>query len=237
MSLIYKPLYNALVFLVDYVYDHSMLISVIILTLIVRFLIYPLSYKSIKTQIQMKRIQPELDKIKKEIADKQEQAKATLELYKKNEVNPFSSFMVMLVQLPIILALYWVLKDISSNGVDPNLLYSFVSAPQNINLHTFGFDLTQKSIVLALLTGISQYIFLKKSTAMRQNNKENENKSEQEKMMAMVGQSMKYSMPIMITFFSYVVGGAVALYWLVSNIFMIFQEISIQKKLKRKGIQ
>jgi YidC/Oxa1 family membrane protein insertase len=236
ISLIYKPLYNILVFLVDYVYDHSMFISVIILTLFVRFIIYPLSYKSIKTQIQTKKIQPELNKIKKEITDKQEQARATMELYKKHDVNPFSGFLVMLIQLPIILALYWVLKDIS-DGLDTSLLYSFISEPKNINLTTFGFDLTKKSIILALLTGISQYIFLKKSTAMRQTKEDSHNKSEQEKMMAMVGQSMKYSMPIMITFFSYVVGGAVALYWFVSNVFMIFQEVSIQKKLEKEGIK
>jgi YidC/Oxa1 family membrane protein insertase len=211
-----------------------MFISVIILTIFVRFVIYPLSYRSIKTQIQTKKIQPELNKIKKEIEDKQEQARATMELYKKNNVNPFSSFLVMLIQLPIILALYYVFRDIGS-GLDASLLYSFISEPQNINLHTFGFDLTQKSIILALLTGISQYIFLKLSAAMKQD-KNNDGKSEQEKMMAMVGQSMKYTMPVMIGVFSYMVGGAVALYWLTSNIFMVFQELYIQKKLKGENI-
>ena len=230
MSLIYKPFYNTLVFLVDYVYDHSMFISVIILTLFVRFLIYPLSYKSIKTQIQTKKIQPELNKIKKEITDKQEQARATMELYKKHDVNPFSSFFVMLIQLPIILALYWVLKDIST-GLDTNLLYSFIPKPQNINLNTFGFDLTQKSYVLAILTGLTQFIYLSFSSSMRKD--KSENKSDKEKMMSMVSQSMKYTMPIMISVFSYAIGGAVALYWVTSNIFMIFQELYIQKKLKK----
>ena len=232
LSLIYKPLYNILVFFVDYVYDHSMFISVILLTLLVRFIIYPLSYKAVKTQIQTKKIQPELDKIKKEIKDKQEQARATMELYKKYGVNPFSSFLVMLIQLPIILALYWVFKDIGG-GVDTHLLYSFIHQPQTINLHTFGFDLTQKSYILAILTGVSQFIYLKLSTATKQNNN-HKHRSDHEKIMANVGQSMKYTMPIMITFFSYMIGGAVALYWVTSNIFMIFQELYIQKKLKKE---
>lgn len=232
LSLIYKPLYNILVFFVDYVYNHSMFISVILLTVLVRFIIYPLSYKAVKTQIQTKKIQPELKRIKKEITDKQEQARATMELYKKYGINPFSSFFVMLIQLPIILALYWVFKDIGG-GVDTQLLYSFISQPETINLHTFGFDLTQKSYILAFLTGLTQFIYLKLSTATK-NNDNSDQKTDQEKIMANVGQSMKYTMPIMITVFSYMIGGAVALYWVTSNIFMVFQELYIQKKLKRK---
>lgn len=231
--LIYKPLYNTLIFFVDTVPDYSMFIAVIILTIIVRFIIYPLSYKSIKTQIQTKKIQPELKKLKKEFTDKKEQAKKTLELYKKHGVNPFSSFLVMLIQLPIILALYWVFKDIGE-GLDVSLLYNFISEPKSINLYTFGFDLTQKSYILAFLTGVTQFIYLSFSASMKKD--KNEDKSDQEKMMAMVGQSMKYTMPIMIAVFSYIIGGAVALYWVTSNVFMIFQELYIQKKLKKQEL-
>lgn len=231
--LFYKPLYNALIFFVNHVHDYSILISVIILTIIVKLIISPLSYKSIKTQLQTKALQPKLNKIKKEVADKQEQAKLTLALYKEHGVNPFSSFLVMLVQLPIVLALYWVFKDIG-DGINSEILYSFITIPEKLNLITFGFDLTQKSYILAFLTGFTQYIYLSFSASMKKD-KNTSGKSEQEKMMSMVGQSMKYTMPVMITFFSYVVGGAVALYWVTSNVFMIFQELYIQKKLKKRA--
>lgn len=230
--LFYKPLYNILVFLINHVPNYSIFIAVIILTIIVRLIIFPLSYKSIRTQLQTKVLQPELDKIKKEVADKQEQAKLTLELYKKYNVNPFSSFLVMLIQLPIILALYWVIKNIGA-GVNGEVLYSFVKIPAQLNFASFGVHLAEKSYILAFLTGFTQYIYLSISSSMK-NNSDNSNKSEQAKMMVMVGKSMKYTMPIMITVFSYIVGGAVAIYWVTSNIFMIFQELYIQKKLKKE---
>jgi len=231
-TLFYKPLYNALVFFVNHVPNYSIFISVIILTIIVRLIISPLSYKSIKTQLQTKALQPKLSEIKKTIADKQDQAKATLELYKKHGVNPFSSFLLMLIQFPIIIALYRVFKDIGV-GIDLDIIYNFINVPETINMITFDFDLTEKSLILAFLTGLSQYIYLSLATTMKRD-KDDTGKSEQEKIMAMVGQSMKYTMPIMIVVFSYVVGGAVALYWVTSNIFMIFQELYIQRKLKKE---
>ena len=107
----YKPLYNALFGLVDVLPNSSLFLAVIILTLIVRIIISPLSYKALKTQLKTKAIQPQLRAVRKETDDKQEQARRTLEIYKKNGVNPFSSFLLLLVQFPIIIALYWVFRD------------------------------------------------------------------------------------------------------------------------------
>ncbi len=233
MILFYKPLYNGLIFLVDHMPNYSMFLSVILLTIVVRFIIAPLSYKSIRTQLKTKALQPELKKIQKTITDKQEQGRKTLELYKKHKVNPFSSFLLMLVQMPIILALYWVFRDIAG-GVDASILYSFIQEPEMLNLQSFGINLTEKSYLLAFLAGVTQYLYLNLSTAMKKDPYAKD-QTEQEKMMSMVGQSMKFTMPIMITFFAYIVGGAVALYWVTSNIFMIFQELYIQKKLKKEN--
>ena len=232
-TLFYKPLYNALFWLVDIAPDNSLFVAVVILTIIVRLIISPLSYKAIRTQLKTKLLQPKLKEIKN-IGDKQEQAKKTLELYKEHGVNPFSSFALILVQLPIILALYWVFRD-GGLEVDPELLYSFVKEPLNIVRNSFGLDLTQKSVLLAFLTGFTQYIYLSISSTMKKD-PDQKNLSDQEKMMGMVQQSMKYLMPIMITVFSYIIGGAVALYWVTSNLFMIAQERFIQAKIKKKPI-
>lgn len=227
--LFYQPLYNGLVFLVDILPHHSLFFSVVILTIIVRFIISPLSYKALKTQIKTKALQPELRKIKKTTSDKQEQAKKTLELYRKEGINPFSSFFLLLVQFPIIIALYWVFKD-GGVAIDPALLYSFVPEPAVVSLVEFGIDLSQKSLLLALLTGISQYIYLARSMTMSQAPLEDD-ATDQEKMMAMMQKSMKYMLPVMISIFAYVIGAAVALYWVTSNIFMIVQERILHKKL------
>jgi YidC/Oxa1 family membrane protein insertase len=228
----YKPLYNALFWLVDILPQNSLFIAVIILTIIVRLIISPLSYKSLRTQIKTKALQPKLKEIKKSISDKQEQARKTLELYKEHGVNPFSSFLLILVQFPIIIALYWVFKD-GGLEIDPTLLYSFISQPENISLTHFGLDLAKKSYLLAALAGITQYIHVSRSASFKQMS-DSDGQTEQEKMMAMVGKAMKYTMPIMITIFAYVIGGAVALYWVTSNIFMIVQEYFLQKKLAKQ---
>jgi len=234
-TIFYNPLYNALVWLVDTLPNHSLFIAVIILTIIVRLIISPLSYKALKTQIQTKALAPKLKELKAKITDKQEQAKATFALYKEHGVNPFSSFLLILVQFPIIIALYWVFRD-GGIEVDPEILYSFVSAPETIVSTMFGFDLAEKSYVLAFLTGLTQYIHLSRSASFGQMNTTGGTQTEQEKMMSMIGKSMKYTMPIMITIFAYIIGGAVALYWVTSNVFMIVQEWYIQRRLKQKQI-
>lgn len=233
-TIFYEPLYNALFFLVSTVPGNSLFLSIIILTVIVRFIISPLSYKAIRTQLKTKLLQPELKKIKK-IEDKQEQAKETLALYKKHGVNPFSSFLLILVQLPIILALYWVFKD-GGIEIDPSILYSFVSEPKEVIHTALGLDLTKKSLILAFLTGLTQYLYLSTASTMKKTELDSD-ASDQEKIMQSVQQSMKYAMPIMITIFAYIIGGAVALYWLTSNIFMLAQEHYIQKKIKKNPIE
>lgn len=230
----YKPLYNGLFFLVDILPNNSLFIAVVILTIIVRLIISPLSYKAIRTQLKTKLLQPKLKEIKK-IEDKQEQAQKTLQLYKEHGVNPFSSFLLILIQLPIILALYWVFRD-GGVEVDPTLLYSFVEVPEVVVKNTFGLDLTQKSILLAFLTGLTQYIYLSIASNMKKDESVKEHGTDQEKMMQSIQQSMKFVMPVMITVFAYIIGGAVALYWVTSNVFMILQERYIQMKLKKNPL-
>lgn len=233
-TLFYEPLYNALFFIINTLPNSSLFIAVVILTIIVRLIIAPLSYKAIRTQLKIKQLQPKLKEIKK-IEDKQEQARETLKLYKEHGVNPFSSFFLILIQLPIILALYWVFRD-GGLEVDPEILYSFVTEPQNIVRTTFGIDLAKQSTLLAFLTGFTQFIYLSTSSTMKKD-KEDTGASEQEKVMQMVQQSMKYIMPVMITIFAYVVGGAVALYWVTSNLFMIAQEQYLRRQIKKEKNQ
>ena len=233
-TIFYNPLYNALVWLVDTLPNHSLFIAVIILTIIVRLIISPLSYKALKTQIKTKALAPKLKELKEKVTDKQEQARQTFALYKEHGVNPFSSFLLILVQFPVIIALYWVFKD-GGIEINPEILYSFVSIPETIVSTFLGFDLAEKSYVLAFLTGFTQYIHLSRSASFKQTDTGG-SQTDQEKMMAMVGKSMKYTMPVMITIFAYIIGGAVALYWVTSNVFMIIQEWYIQRRLKEKQI-
>jgi len=226
-TILYKPLVNVLAFLVAIIPGGDIGIAIIILTLLVKAVLYPLSQRSIEGQAKMSLLTPELSKIKKSGASKEEQAKQTFELYKKHKANPFSGCLLVLIQIPIIFALYFVfLKGLKfDNGV----LYSFVASPENLNMHFLGvLDIGQKSILLAFLAGISQYFqahFMPKlapSTAEPGTFAESFGKS--------MHMQMKYVFPFIVAFIAYSVSGAVALYWITSNIFSICQQIYAQKK-------
>ena len=225
---LYQPLLNALTFLVTIIPGADIGIAVIILTLVVKAVLFPLSQRSIESQSKMKLLEPELSKIKKSGASKEDQAKQTMELYKKYKTNPFSGCLLVLIQIPIIFALYYVFY----NGVkvDGGQLYSFVHAPAVINMKFLGIlDIGAKSLFLAILAGASQYFqahFMPKPATSSGPS----TGSFQESFSKSMSMQMKYVFPFVVAFIAYSVSGAVALYWITSNIFTIGQQIYAQKK-------
>ena len=215
--------------------------GIILLTIVVKFILFPLTKKSIKSQILMKRIEPELKKIKKDFPDKQEQAKKTFELYKKYGANPFSGCLVVLLQLPVIFALYYVFyKGLS---LDTGPLYNFIKNPEIFHTNFLGLvEMHSKSIVLALFAGVTQFIQgylaspIKPKTEIVKEINKNEPKTFQEQMSDSMQMNIKYVLPVFITFIAYSISAAVALYWITSNIFTIVQEWYIRRSFTDKAI-
>lgn len=104
----YAPLYNLMVWLIDIMPYHDAGLALVALTLIVSLLLFSISKKSIKTQLALKEIEPELKRINTTITNKEEQAKQTMALYRKHKVNPFSMILLVVIQFPILIALYYV---------------------------------------------------------------------------------------------------------------------------------
>ena len=227
-AVLYKPLVNFLAFLIDIIPGGDVGLAVILLTILVKLLLLPLSQKSIKSQAKLSELQPEIEKIKKSGASKEEQAKQTFELYKKHKTSPFSGCLLLLIQIPIILALYYVF--FRGINFDEGVLYSFVSAPDQMNSFFLGFlDLAGKSWPLAILAGLSQFIqarFMPKPK--NTGNKGSFGESFQKSMQL----QMKYVFPVIVVFISYSISGAIALYWIVSNTFATLQHWYINKKSK-----
>lgn len=227
-ALLYEPLLNALAFLISVVPGGDVGLAVIILTVLVKLILLPLSHKSIDNQAKMAALAPELNKIKSGGASKEEQARMQFELYKKHKTNPFSGCLLIIIQIPIIFALYYVFyKGIKFDGV----LYSFVQAPQNMDMIFLGFlDIASRSLPLALLAGASQYLqahFMPKPKLPETSSKI---LSFQESFSKTMHLQMKYMFPVMVTFIAYSISGAVALYWITSNIFAVGQQIHIQRR-------
>jgi len=227
--ILYRPLVNILAFFVSVVPGGDVGVAVIVLTILVKIALYPLSQRSIMNQAKMKLLEPEINSIKKSGASKEEQARKTMELYKKYKTNPFSGCLLVLIQIPIIFALYYVFfKGIK---FDNGILYSFIHVPASINMNFLGLiDIGGKSLVLAILAGVSQFFqayFMPKPSLPSDPNKKG---SFQENFAKSMNMQMKYIFPIVVTFIAYSISGAIALYWITSNIFAIGQQIYANKK-------
>lgn len=206
--------------------------AIIILTILVKLILFPLSKKSIKSQIVMKELAPLLKKIKIDFPNKEEQAKKTFALYKEYKINPFSGLLLVLVQLPVIFALYYVF--LRGLGVEAGPLYSFVSSPVAMHTMFLGLvDLHSHSLVLAILAGVSQFLqgYFASPLPKKDPNEKKENQTFQEQLSDSMAINVKYVLPIFIGFIAYQFSAAVALYWVTSNIFTVFQEMYVRRTL------
>lgn len=231
-TIIYIPLYNILILILN-VPGIDAGIATIILTVLVKMILYPISKKSIITQAKMKEKEGELALIKEKYKDKQEQAVKTMEFYKENNINPLSSIFTILIQIPIIYSLYYIFFKSGLPNVDLGLLYPFVHAPATVSMNFLGLiDVSQKSIVLALLAAASSFLQMHLASASTKNTqpspKATAGKEDFSKMMA---SQMKYTMPIIVFLISWKISGVVALYWVVSNVVGILQDMYTRKQL------
>ncbi|MEK7607707.1 MAG: YidC/Oxa1 family membrane protein insertase [Patescibacteria group bacterium] len=236
-TFIYTPLYNGLIFLADFLPFLDAGVIIVLFTIIVKIVLFPLSKKAVRTQAMMKLIEPDLKKIKEKHKDnKQTQALETMKLYKEKKVNPFSSILLLLIQIPILWAIYKIFYSSGLSDINTDILYSFVNVPPAISTFFLGIiDVSQKNIWLAVIAAVTQYFQI--SFSAPNIPKKTEGGGFQEDFARSMHLQMKYVLPIIIFFVSYQVAGALALYWATSNLFMIGQELYIRKQLAREQKQ
>jgi YidC/Oxa1 family membrane protein insertase len=224
--LIIQPFYNLLVFFTNLFQGHIAL-AVILLTILVKIILFPLAKKAYQAQIAQKKLAPELEKIRKEFPDKQIQAQKTMELYKQTGSNPFSGCLPILIQIPIIIGIYQVFfRGIESQV---SLLYPAISTPVQVIYDFIGLNLQNKSIILAVLAGITQYLQIHFSPAMQTPTGSVDQSDNQAVMMASMTSSMKYTMPVVMVVIGITLPGALALYFVTLNIVTLLQEQILRK--------
>lgn len=232
-----KPLWNALIFLTAVLPFHDVGVAIVVLTLVVRFIIFPFTHRSVKTQVRMKELEPEIQKIKEKHKAGQEQAKKIMELYRQHGVSPFSGCLVLLIQLPILLALY----KLFWGGVrfDSAELYSFVKMPEIVQFKFLGLiDVNQKNFFLALLTGLTQFFQMRLSFPPAAKNKDlvkpkSTNPSFKDELSRTMGFQSKYILPGIIFLVALRSPAAVAVYWTTMNLFGIVHESIVRGKAKK----
>ena len=241
-TVFYQPIYNILIFIINNITFHDVGFAVILVTIIVKLALSPLTKKSIKSQILMKRMEPELKQIKKDFPNKEEQAKKTFELYKKYGTNPFSGCLVVILQLPVIFALYYVFyKGLSINT---NIIYSFIQTPVSLHTNFLGLiEMASHSIFLGIFAGVTQFVQGYLSSPVKPKKIEivkegqvNEPKTFQEQLSDSMQTNVRYVLPVFIAFIAWKISAAVALYWIVSNMFTIVQEWYIRRQLAHNVI-
>lgn len=232
-TVFYQPILNLLIFLYDFLSFKDIGIAIILLTIIIRLVLWPLSRKSIKSQRELQELQPKLEELKKNIPDKQEYARATMALYKEHGINPFSSCLPVLIQLPFLFAVYQVFRDGLSNRL--NLVYSFIPKPETINTISFGFlDLGKPNWVLAVLAGAAQFWQGKMMFKNIKKNKATGGASE-ESMTAIMNKQMIYMMPVITVFIGISLPGGLTLYWLVITLLTALQQWLLIRKMDKKS--
>jgi len=223
-QILYYPLFNALVWLYNIIPGQDLGIAIIILTALIRLILYPLSRKAIRSQKAMAKLQPEIKEIRKKYKNKEEQAKAMMGLYQKYKINPLSGCLPILIQLPILVALYRVFFT----GLDPqklNGLYSFIEQPSSLNPIFLGLvDLSQRSIVLAILAGIFMFIQSKMIMPQKALQSTQGTKIAGLDISSLMSHQMVYFMPLITIFIAWNLPAALPLYWIVITLFGIVQQ-------------
>jgi len=243
---VYQPLYNLLIFLYDILPGGDFGIAIIAVTILIKTVFIPLSKKQIQSQKKMQEIQPELKKIQKKYKDnKEKQTKEVMNFYKENHVNPFSGCLPMIVQIIFLIAIYRVIINISSAGLVVNDadLYSFVRNPGEINNTFIGIvDLLKPSIPIAIMAAAAQFWQTKlimtksakkkeeESSSSDESRKKKDNKSEAPDFAQIMNKQMLVLGPILTLFIGIKFASGLAIYWLFSTLFAVFQQLYIFKK-------
>jgi YidC/Oxa1 family membrane protein insertase len=234
---------------------HDFGIAIILVTIIIKFILIPLSRKQIESQKKMQELQPKIKEIQEKYKnDKEKQSRALMEFYKENKANPFSGCLPLIFQLVFLIAIYRVLFNISENGlmVNSSDLYGFIYNPGQIKHLFLGLiDLSRvvdfqtmtagniAHIILVVASAVAQYVQTKRLMATKaKSEKDNKVEKKDEKnpdFAQIMSKQMLYLAPIMTLFIGIKFPAGLALYWLVSTLFMIAQQEYLEKK-KEVGI-
>lgn len=235
-----KPLLNLLVFIASLTPGYNLAVGIVVLTLIVKFLLFVPTQHGLEGQKKLQALQPKLDEIRrKHKGDQLKTNEETMKLWKEHKINPFQSCLPILIQFPILIGLFYAVRDGSHLALSEHLLYApYQNLPWTFGTNFFGMDLLQPSVYLfPPLLVILQFLQMKLTFALAERKKKaKEGTSEKPKEKKPMSQQemqqkmMLYVLPLMIGFFAVKFPAAVSLYWGVSTLFAIGQQIVVNQR-------
>ena len=247
----YEPIYNLLVVFLKLTPDIG--VAIILTTLFIKLVLLPLNLKAQKGQYLMKELEGEFKNLKEKYgADQKVYAEKMMAIYKQKGINPFSSIFLLVIQIPIFFALYFVFNE--PIKLDVNSIYAFLEFPNNLKELAFGFlNLSKNNIYIGILTGLTMFIYSKRQVATNQRisevfsakggpasgGKNSSSTTSQESFADVFAKNMNFQMvyffPIISGLAAAYLPAALGIYWATSNIINIFQDVYIKKKLDIEG--
>ena len=228
-QILYRPILNLLIFFYQTIGFHDLGLAIILVTLFIRIILYPFFHTGAKQQMLMQRIQPHIKKIQEKHKDnRDEQAKALMELYKEHGVNPFAGILLLIIQIPILLTFYWVIRS-GVGTAQITGLYSFIAAPGSINVLFLGIiNLAKPNYILIFAAALAQ--FLQARLAIYRTPGSTVPLSQAEK----IARQMVFVGPVITILVFYNFPAALSLYWLMSALFSAVQQYFVNKHLQKK---
>lgn len=221
-TIVYQPLFNILILLYTYVPGHDFGLAVILLTFGARLVLYPVTQIAINSQKALTDLQPKIKEVQERWKDnKERQVKETLALYQAAKVNPFATLFPILVQLPLLIALFRLFGQKIDGSKLAASLYGFVPFPTNLDFYFLGFvNLAQPSIIFAIISGALQFYQVK----MLQPQEKKEGKQRGNDVGQMMQKQMSYLFPVLTVFILLRLPSALGLYWIATTVFSIGQQ-------------
>jgi len=263
-SLIVQPIFNLLIFIYGVIPGADFGVALVLFTIIVRFAMYPLLKKQLHQSRSMQRLQPELKRIQAQHKDNpQLQGAAMMELYKKHNVSPWRSILIMVIQIPIFIGLFQVIQIFSLHRDEIGkftyeflkgipVIHDLIKTPDSFNHIAFGFiDLTKNAyshgqiywplLALAVIGAVTQYIMAKQTMPTAANKKRRTmreimseaadgKKHDQAEMNQALSGNMVKILPVMMFFIMISLPGALAVYYVISNLVGMIQQRNILKE-------
>ncbi len=239
-TIFYQPLFNLLIFFYNVLPGHDLGIAIILLTIFVKVVLFPLSWKQTEAQYKMQELQPKLKEMKEQHKDNKEAlALAQIQIFKDHKINPLSSCLPLLVQFPFLIALFYVFQNGLKGGEAFSLLYSFIQNPGTLNETFLGvFSLVSKNnVLLAVITAGLQFWFMKISMTQKDTKKEKEKKnSKDEDFATIMNQQMVLFMPLMTGVMAYQFPNGLGLYWVAQTALSIIQQYGFLLMRKKQSL-
>lgn len=225
-AVFYQPVFNILILLYNVIPGKDLGVSIILLTAMFRAAMLPLSMKAAITQKKFAELQPRVKEIQEKFkGNKDQQARELLALYQKEKVNPFAGILPLLIQIPILLALFQVFgKGLSAENFSG--LYWFVQNPVHLNPMFLGFlDLQARSLWIGVVAAVLQFVQSKQMMP-----KPSANAPKKNDFASSMQNSMVYFSPLLTLLILPQLPAAVGLYWITTSVFSIWQQGYISRK-------